>query len=276
MTLKSYGVKEKTPSGDKTARAVEELSLVGFTVLDSGYSQEEQNAFKDAFVRAYDKQCASHGGREVLKLIHEHNTIRAPLFYEEAFRRLAQNANVLRVAEALFGGGHESGTYVLNQQNGIINPSWQSYEQAAFHRDLPYQHFVSSRPLAISALYCLDAFTAENGATQVLPGSHKMERFPSDETVAKLATPLTASAGSFLILDCMLFHSGGRNQTGADRRAVNNFYSLPIIRRQINFTFDGNAVNSLSEAEKKLFGVTPPEINSIADYYAYRRSQHMT
>jgi len=86
---------------------------------------------------------------------------------------------------------------VLNQQNGVINPPHsERYNQGAWHRDLPYQHFVSSRPLAINALFCLDQFTIENGATKVLPASHRQEAFPSDDFVQSQATPVTAPAGS--------------------------------------------------------------------------------
>jgi hypothetical protein len=31
------------------------------------------------------------------------------------------------------------GTFILNQQNGIINPAKEADNQAAWHRDLPYQ-----------------------------------------------------------------------------------------------------------------------------------------
>src|SRR3546814_5583379 len=52
----------------------------------------------------------------------------------------------------------------------IVNPAeHQSYGQGLFHRDLPHQHFVSSRPLAINALFCIDAFLEANGATLVVP-----------------------------------------------------------------------------------------------------------
>jgi ectoine hydroxylase-related dioxygenase (phytanoyl-CoA dioxygenase family) len=99
-----------------------------------------------------------------------------PLAYEPIFLELAANPRILKICRTLVAD------YVtLNQQNGIINPpNGQRYNQAAWHRDLPYQHFTSSRPLAINALFCIDAFTVENGATKVLPASHREEAFPSD------------------------------------------------------------------------------------------------
>ena len=76
---------------------------------------------------------------------HAHG--RCPLVYDEAFLALAAHAGVLALCRELLGD-----YVILMQQNGVINPSGQAHTQLAYHRDLPYQHFVSSRPLAISAL----------------------------------------------------------------------------------------------------------------------------
>jgi len=46
------------------------------------------------------------------------------------------------------------GKFILNQQNGI-NPPGETCNQSAWHRDLPYQHYVSSTPLTINALLCM-------------------------------------------------------------------------------------------------------------------------
>jgi ectoine hydroxylase-related dioxygenase (phytanoyl-CoA dioxygenase family) len=110
-----------------------------------------------------------------------------------------------------------SGDQILSQQNGVINPPAKTYNQGAWHRDLPYQHVVFSRPMAINALFCLDPFTAENGATMVLPATHKQEEFPSDRFVDGSTVQVCAPAGSDIVLDCMLCHSGAeprRRQPG--------------------------------------------------------------
>ena len=120
------------------------------------------------------------------------------------------------------------------QQNGVINTPQQRHSQVAYHRDLPYQHFVSSRPLAISALFCIDAFRVENGATTVLPASHRVEAFPSDGVAEQLDTPVTAEAGSFILFDSMLFHRAGVNRSDRPRRAVNQVFTVPLIAQQIS------------------------------------------
>lgn len=225
-----YGVHAQVQGETDIDRAVESIKLVGYAVVDGGYSDRELGDISAAFDRSLLAAHARFGGQEALAKMDEHNTIRAPMAIDRAFLDLARNASVLSVARRLVGD-----YIVLNQQNGIVNPAnAQRYNQAAFHRDLPYQHFVSSRPLAVNALFCLDQFTLDNGATLVVPASHKSEAFPSNEMVRAMQAPITAKAGSFIVLDAMLFHSGGINRTGQARRAVNHLYTIPLIRQQID------------------------------------------
>lgn len=228
-TIPRYGVHRQTRSDTVVDRAVEAIGLLGYAVVPGDYGPDQMARFSGAFDRAL---AATHEryGRDVLARIDEHQTIRAPLAIDRLFLELALNETVLAVCRRLMGD-----YVVLGQQNGIINPpNAERYNQAAFHRDLPYQHFVSSRPLAINALFCLDPFTQQNGATHVVPASHKSEAFPSDAIVGASQIQVSAEAGSFIVLDCMLFHSGGVNRTASPRRAVNHLYSVPFIRQQID------------------------------------------
>lgn len=225
-----YGILRQTQGESRLDQAVETIRLLGYAVVDGGYNPDEMARFAAAFDRALISTYERHGGREALAKIDEHNTIRAPLAIDRLFLDLALNPNIVAVSRRLIAD-----YIVLNQQNGIVNPPHgQPYNQGAFHRDLPYQHFVSSHPLAINALFCLDDFTVDNGATYVIPASHKHEAFPSDATLAASQVQVCAPAGSYIVLDCMVYHSGGVNRTAQPRRAINNVYSVPIIRPQID------------------------------------------
>ncbi len=209
--------------------AIETLRLLGYAVVDGGYSAADLDRFAAAFNSAHAKLEARYG-RDALLAIDEQNTVRVPMALDRAFIELATNPAVLEICKRLIGG-----VVMLNQQNGIINPPRaERYNQGSYHRDLPYQHFVSSRPLAINALFCLDPFTLDNGATFVLPATHKQEAFPSDEMVQSLQTQVTAPAGSFILLDCMVYHSGGVNRTETPRRAVNHVYTIPLLSQQMS------------------------------------------
>lgn len=230
-SVRSYGVRDRVTADEPISRAVESLRLLGYAVLDAGYTSAQLDALSEAFDAAHQRYLQRHGGVEGLSEIDEHRTVRAMLTLDPTFLDLARNPAVAAICETLIGG-----YVVLNQQNGIINPpNKQSYNQAAWHRDLPYQHFVSSRPLALNALFCVDAFTGENGSTLVLPATHKQEAFPSAAAVGALAQTITAPRGSFIVLDAMLFHSGGVNTTAVPRRAVNHLYTIPLLRQQVDF-----------------------------------------
>jgi len=261
-----YGVTEQTVSGTDVERACEQIRHLGYGIIDGGYAQTWLTSLSAAFDRTRERYQSEYGGGEQLKAIDEHNTIRLPLAKEPMFLELATNSKVLEICSRLI-----SGYTILNQQNGIINPPRAArYNQGAWHRDLPYQHFVSSRPLAINALFCLDAFTIENGATRVLPASHRQEAFPSDDFVEQHAATVTAPAGSFIVLDCMVFHGGGVNATASPRRGVNHVYSIPLIRQQIdlphalgeNFASDGKL--------RRLLGYDVRTPGTVAQYLAGR------
>jgi ectoine hydroxylase-related dioxygenase (phytanoyl-CoA dioxygenase family) len=223
-----YGVLKRNIVGNTIDRAVEEIVNLGFSVIDSGFSHDEIQSLASKFDCLHAQYLKTYGNK-YLQSIDEHNNIRLPLVFDHAFIELATNTNVLSVVERLIVG-----KFMLNQQNGIVNPAGEKYSQGAWHRDLPYQHFVSSHPIAMSALYCVDDFTKDNGATHVLPASHKQESFPSDAYTLKHSAQITARAGSFIMMDSMTFHRGGVNNARAKRRAINHIYTIPHIKQLID------------------------------------------
>jgi ectoine hydroxylase-related dioxygenase (phytanoyl-CoA dioxygenase family) len=261
-----YGVLTQSISTDDLSQAVENLRLLGFAIIDAGYTTAQiadlQSRFEDVRTKAFVEY-----GAEVLRAIDEHNTIRCPLATDSAFLRLATNERVLGLCERLIGR-----VFILNQQNGIVNPcDAKMYNQAFYHRDLPYQHFVSSRPLAINALYCLDEFTAENGSTLLIPGTHKEEAFPSDDFIRANERIVTAPAGSFLVLDCMVYHRGGSNRSGKDRRAVNHMYTIGLMRQQLDLPAMLGETFTADPRLRRLLGFDYAAPRSAAEYYEGRR-----
>jgi ectoine hydroxylase-related dioxygenase (phytanoyl-CoA dioxygenase family) len=267
--VKRYGVHKQIHSATAVDQAVEAIRLVGFAVVDGGYSANELEQFASAFDLAVASTQERYGGREALTKINEHNTVRALLASDRLFLDLALNTTVLAICRRLIGD-----YVILNQQNGIVNPpNAQHYNQAAFHRDLPYQHFVSSRPLAVNALFCIDPFAMDNGATLVVPASHKDEAFPSDQIVKGLQTPVVANAGSFVILDGMLFHSGGVNRTSRPRRAVNHLYTIPLLRQQIDLPTFLGADYASDPGVRQLLGYDVRTPLDVSAFYDARRAK---
>ena len=80
-----------------------------------------------------------------------------------------------------------------------------------------------------NAVWMLDDFTIENGATRVIPGSHKWGRRPQD-ALEDLHAPhpeevlVLGRAGSIAVMNSHAWHGGTANRTAAPRLAMHAFY----------------------------------------------------
>lgn len=263
-SLRSYGVKEQESADTDLAAHAERVRLAGYTVLPNAFSAPETVEF-GARLDALLRHQAKAFGVDRLEQIGDGFTARCPLADDEAFLKLPTYPPLLALVRQLLGD-----YVVLMQQNGVINPPQEGHTQRAYHRDLPYQHFISSRPLAVGALFCIDPFRSETGATLVIPGSHHVERFPSPEVAASLEVPVTAEPGSFLVFDAMLFHRAGDNRSGRMRRAVNNVFSLPIIAQQISLPSALNGRYSDDPALARLLGYDSAPAGSVLEWRTRR------
>lgn len=260
----SYGVLIQDNPSSKLDEVADQIRRLGYAILDAGYTTDEITQLSEAFNRTHTSYLQKYGEAR-LRSVNEFHTIRALLTHgDSVFVHLATNQNLLNLLGKLING-----KFILNQQNGVINPPGETYNQAAWHRDLPYQHFVCNTPLAVNALFCLDDFTLENGSTFVLPATHQSTNYPSASFIQRNAMQVEAKAGQYILLDCMLFHSGGFNRTNLARRAVNHIYTIPYFKQQIRLPeLLGNV--SLKSDQMELFGFGLEEPHSIDQYLTIR------
>lgn len=81
----------------------------------------------------------------------------------------------------------------------------------------------------VSTIWAFDDFTENNGATEVIPGSHRWaeQRQPQEAEAIKVLMP----AGSVLVFDGALVHRGGANTSKADRLAITPQYCNAGLRQ---------------------------------------------
>ena len=108
---------------------------------------------------------------------------------------------------ALPGEGHQK-----------LHQDWQDWRRRYPPPDASHQY-------ACSSLWLLDEFTADNGATRFVPGSHRSGRRPDQEMEDRLAPHpdeelLLAPAGSLFFYSSHLWHGGTRNTTDRPRRVA--------------------------------------------------------
>ena len=157
----------------------------------------------------------------------------ARLVLGEEFR-----VNSLNYRASLPGKGHQG-----------LHPDWPGpVEPGDFH--------------IMNSMWCLDDFTAENGATRAVPGSHRSGRVPADEMADTLETHprqihLTAPAGSVVIFNAHLWHGGTLNSTTARRRGMTMSFVLRDEPQQLDQrAYVRKAVyDKLSQAQRYLLDV---------------------
>ncbi len=91
-----------------------------------------------------------------------------------------------------------------------------------------------------NSIWMLDDFTEENGATRIVPGSHRWGRLPkADMADPRLPHPdeilVLGTAGTAVIFNSHLWHGGTQNRTDQPRRALHSAYVLRGQKQQTVF-----------------------------------------
>jgi hypothetical protein len=135
--------------------------------------------------------------------------------------------------------------------------------QQPLHYDDAFYPWPRPRPaLGAAAIWAIDPFTVDNGATVVIPGSHLWsDRVPDEEDRGRLRSAVMP-AGSLLFFPGTLWHSGGANRSSAARLCVAAQYCAPWCRQQENssLSVSRERARECSEHVQRMLGysVHPP------------------
>ena len=139
--------------------------------------------------------------------------------------QLVEHPDTLSVVDAFLQPG-----YLLSAALAInLHPGETSQ---AFHIDDGGSAELLRRPrsmVGVSTIWAFDDFTEENGATEIIPGSHRWgeDREPRDDEAIKV----TMAAGSVLMFAGTAFHRGGSNRSDGTRLAITVQYCMPWLRQ---------------------------------------------
>jgi ectoine hydroxylase-related dioxygenase (phytanoyl-CoA dioxygenase family) len=103
------------------------------------------------------------------------------------------------------------------------------------HRDqwaFDFFPFPAGYEVQCNTLWAMNDFTAENGATRVAPGSHRLaDRLEIRHEQTEAAT---MPAGSVLLYTGSLYHGGGANRSSETRYGLNLTYAVSWLRQEEN------------------------------------------
>ncbi|HZZ35876.1 MAG TPA: phytanoyl-CoA dioxygenase family protein [Caulobacteraceae bacterium] len=135
-----------------------------------------------------------------------------------------------------------------------------------------YRHPMPRGPDGVSAIWALDAFTEENGATEIIPGSHKWGPARPAGFEAS-AVKAIAPAGSLLVFPGNLTHRGGANTGAPPRLAVTTQFCQGWHRQQENMMVSvGEGARDLSPCVQALIGysIHPPFLGQVDGLHPLR------
>ncbi len=162
---------------------------------------------------------------------------------------LATHPRIMGLLDKFFMQG-----YLLSQSQ-IINIQPGEAPQALHYDDNWYRIPRPRQPLGAATVWAIDDFTADNGATVVIP---KSQTWGDDrEGLREEAIPAVMPAGSVIFFLGTTWHGGGQNTSDAARFGVTHQYCEAYVRQQENY---------LLELSKERVREMSPELQSLVGY----------
>jgi ectoine hydroxylase-related dioxygenase (phytanoyl-CoA dioxygenase family) len=223
---------------------------------------------------------------------HRTERVYALVARDRCFQDLVEHPRILALCDALL-----EPNYLLTASQAIhILPG--ETPQGFHSDDLFYRIPRPRRAVSVSTIWAVDPFTAENGATQVVPGSHTWgdELFaslqaidfttrapdartpgappPPPEPIARQLVDVVMPPGSVIFFLGTLVHRGGANRSDRPRLALSNQYCEPWARQQENYTLaiPPAEVRSMSPRVQELLGysIHPPFMGHVLGVHPRR------
>jgi ectoine hydroxylase-related dioxygenase (phytanoyl-CoA dioxygenase family) len=149
------------------------------------------------------------------------------LTYGKVYERIPVHENVLPIVERVLDPGCLVSSLSSIAICGDEKPQ-------PLHADdqlipLPRPHV----PIVCNTMWALTDFTDANGATRIVPGSHKWPGVP-DSFGKHESVPAEMPKGSVMVYNGSLWHGGGANSTGRRRIGMAMNYCAGYIRQQEN------------------------------------------
>lgn len=161
-----------------------------------------------------------------------------------AFRSIPTDPKVLPVVEGVL----DNGCLISSLSSIAIGPGETPQPLHADDQVMPLER--PHVPTVCNTMWALTDFTEENGATRLVPGSHRWDHAP-DYGQEYETVPAEMPRGSVLVWHGSLWHGGGANRTDQRRYGVAMNYCAGWVRQQENQQL-GIPLDTVREFEPRL------------------------
>lgn len=184
--------------------------------------QETRRAMEPIFQQTTSRDASRKGRYTGIQTVHVHNLFAKTRAVDE----IAIDPVLLMIIEGLLGEQFQLSVATAMCPDPGVDPQGLHQDDGHYPIPRPRMRFLAN------TLIALDDFTRANGATRIVPGSHQRTE-PVDPGAEVHYAEM--EAGSLLVFDGALWHSGGGNTTAtARRRSINLNFNLSWLRQQEN------------------------------------------
>lgn len=223
----------------------------GYTIVENSIAPDLIEALNDALIRLERELEA----RPAMNGFEGHRTVRIYnlLVHDPVFAQIPVHSAVLPIVEGVL----DEGCLISSLSSIAIDPGEIAQPIHADDQVIPLAK--PHAPLVCNSMWALTDFTAANGATRLVPGSHLR---PNPEYGGTYETvPAEMPKGSVLIWDGALWHGGGANATDTRRTGIAMNYCAGFVRQQEN--------QQLGIPPEVVRGF-PPRLQELVGYGVYR------
>jgi len=205
--------------------ALQEIDEVGYTILEGVIEPD----LVDALVYDLDRLEGELGAAPATNSFEGTKTVRIYnlLAHGPDFARIPVHPAILPVVERVL----DPGLLISSLSSIAIGPGETAQPVHADDQVIPLP---KPHPATVcNTMWALTDFTEANGATRVVPGSHRADRSP-DYGHPYDTVPAEMAKGSVLVWHGSLWHGGGANTTDTRRVGIAMNYCAGYIRQQEN------------------------------------------
>jgi len=204
---------------------LKQIEEQGYTILEDAFPEQLADELNESLLTLEEQLQVKPGANA----FEGHQTIRIYnlLAHQDVFQQVPVYPGLLPIIEGVL----DPGVLISSLSSIAIDPGEQAQP---LHADdtligLPRPH----PALVCNSMWALTDFTEENGATRIVPGSHKWIEKP--EYGAEYdSIPAEMKKGSLLVWNGSLWHGGGANKSSKRRVGVAMNYCAGYIRQQEN------------------------------------------
>lgn len=204
---------------------VEQIAATGFTIVENAIEPDLVDALEADLLRLEHELDAKPAGNsfEGEHTVRIYNLLaRGPLYAQ-----IPVHPAVLPIVEGVL----DHGCLVSSLSSIAIDPGESAQP---IHADDQLIPLPKPHPATVcNTMWALTDFTEANGATRVVPGSHRSDRSP-DYGAPYGSVAAEMPKGSVLVWHGSLWHGGGANATGERRVGIAMNYCAGWVRQQEN------------------------------------------